>query len=199
MSNYPYEEFFQRNNIQHYDGYSQQIRQQVDALKSFVNQPGVQRVLEIGFNGGHSANLFLTTNASCIVHSLDLGHYSFVKLAKQEIDKRHPNRHNLKLGDSMITIPKLVNITNEPYDLIFIDGGHSYEVAKSDLVWCKKLAHKNTILIMDDTVSRKDWIQHWNNGPNRAWDEECSVGNVCCEGKVDYGVGRGMSWGKYKI
>lgn len=197
MQHYPYEQFFKRNNITVHDGYSQQIPKQTADITSFARRDGVKRILEIGFNGGHSANLFLSANPTCVVHSLDLGQYKFVKLAKQEIDKRHPGRHMLKLGDSRITLPMLASTIPEPYDLIFIDGGHAYDVSKSDLIWCKTLAHKDTIVLMDDVVHRRDWIQGWNTGPNRAWQEEKDYGNVIEDGHNDYTQGRGMSWGRY--
>ena len=36
------------------------------------------------------------------------------------------------------------------FDLIFIDGGHSYEVAYHDILSMKKLSHKDTLLLIDD-------------------------------------------------
>ncbi len=53
-------------------------------------------------------------------------------------------------GDSTITIPKFIKDTNEKFDLIYVDGAHTYNVCKSDIENCKKLAHPKTILWIDD-------------------------------------------------
>jgi len=37
-------------------------------------------------------------------------------------------------------------------DLVFIDGGHDYEIAKKDLENCRPLSDHDTIVIMDDVV-----------------------------------------------
>lgn len=39
---------------------------------------------------------------------------------------------------------------NDNYDLIHIDGGHSTEVADSDIINSYRLSKQGTILIMDD-------------------------------------------------
>jgi predicted O-methyltransferase YrrM len=39
---------------------------------------------------------------------------------------------------------------NDTYDVIHIDGGHSTEVATSDIVHSYRLSKQGTILIMDD-------------------------------------------------
>ena len=53
---------------------------------------------------------------------------------------------NIILGDSTKTLSSL----KDTYDLIHIDGGHSLEVANSDIVEAYRLAREGTIIIMDD-------------------------------------------------
>ena len=76
--------------------------------------------MEIGFNAGHSAELFLKYT-SAHVTSFDLGDHPYVTHAKEYIDAYYPGRHSLILGDSTVTVPKCIG----KYDIIFIDGGHS--------------------------------------------------------------------------
>jgi predicted O-methyltransferase YrrM len=57
------------------------------------------------------------------------------------------DRLQITIGDSCETLRQVNGIT---YDLIHIDGGHSTEVAESDILNCYRLSKKGSILIMDD-------------------------------------------------
>jgi predicted O-methyltransferase YrrM len=157
----------------------------------------IKNILEIGFNAGHSADLFLKTNTICNVLSFDIGEHSYVKIAKEFIDKTYPNRHTLVLGDSTKTVP--IYQSNTTYDLIFIDGGHSYEVAKADLLNCKRLAHKDTIVVIDDTMYKKEWEKHYTIGPTKAWLEGIKHNIITKINHYDFEPGRGLSYGNYII
>ena len=107
-----------------------------------------KKILEVGFNGGHSNLLFLHANPDAEILNFDLmGHkysypcYEYIK-----------SKYNVSLiqGNSMKT---LLEKDREVFDLIHIDGGHNDKVVFSDLVNCKRFAHKNTIMIFDDTNS----------------------------------------------
>ena len=75
---------------------------------------------------------------------------------KSEIDNKYPDRHTLIIGNSLDTIPKFNN--DKKYDLIFIDGGHEYNISYNDLKNCKRLAHSDTLVIMDDVVRNKNYL-----------------------------------------
>ena len=148
------DEFFKSKMITRMDeGYSQEVLGQTEFLKNIVNK-NIKRVLEIGFNGGHSAELFLSTNPNIELVSFDIGCHDYVSLGKNFIDQNYPNRHELVIGDSLKTVPKY-SINKGLFDIIFIDGGHDYKVSKGDLINCKRLSHKDTIVIMDDTMRKK--------------------------------------------
>ena len=83
------------------------------------------------------------------------------------------------------------------FDVIFIDGGHEYHVVQADLENCRKLAHKDTIIIMDDTMYTTGWEQGYTTGPTKAWVEFLEKGIIKEIYRADYQIGRGMSWGKY--
>jgi len=172
---------------------------QIKLLKKFATQPNILSIMEIGFNAGHSAEIFLSENAELKLTSFDLGNHHYVTIGKEFIDKKFPNRHTLLLGDSRKTLPDFIKNNNVKFDLIFIDGGHNYNIAKSDIINCKKLAKRNTIVIMDDTMNNNNWLEDWNHGPNKAWIEAIESGMIEQIGTEDYSKGIGNSWGKYKI
>jgi predicted O-methyltransferase YrrM len=173
------------------------VNRQTMILQTLSFNPKINNILEIGFNAGHSADLFLNTNDSCNVTSFDIGYHSYCKIGKEFIDKKYPNRHKLIFGDSTKTIPSFN--TDIKYDLIFIDGGHEYQISKADLLNCKRFAHNDTIVIMDDTIYKKDWIREWTIGPTKAWQEGIKSGLISELSNAEFEIGRGMSWGKYNL
>ena len=186
-------QFLNTQGFHSFEGYSQEVPKQVEDLIRLSNGSNIN-IMEIGFNAGHSADIFLQNNSSLTLTSFDLGDHIYVLTGKEYIDKTYPNRHTLILGDSTVTVPKYINDNpNKVFDLIFIDGGHDYSVAKADLENCMKLANNNTVIIMDDTIYR------FNNGPAQTWIEHINRGLIREINRVDYGKDRGMSWGKYVL
>jgi len=77
---------------------------------------------------------------------------------------KYPNRHKLIIGDSTKSVPEYIKNNNDiKFDIIYIDGGHEYNIAKQDLINCHKLAHKNTLVILDDVIRNEDNIKHGKN------------------------------------
>jgi len=187
--------YLKNNNCNIIEGYSRSCYNEVIILQLLSSPKNIKNILEIGFNAGHSADLFLNTNSECNVLSFDIGEHSYVKIAKEFIDKTYPHRHKLVIGDSTKTIP--LYQTDIKYDLIFIDGGHSYEVAKADLLNCKRFAHSETIVMMDDTMYNKNWEQPYTVGPTKAWLEGIKQNILTEISHKDFEFGRGLSWGKY--
>ena len=140
--------------------------QQVDLIQ-LSKQPGM-RILEIGFNAGHSAEIFLKNNPTATITSLDIGYHNYVLAAKEFIDLTYPGRHTLIIGDSRNSV---LQYEGAKFDLIFIDGGHAYEIAQADLKNCFRLAHEDTIIAMDDTMMTKEWEVGHTIGPTRTWLE----------------------------
>ena len=104
-------DFLYIRGFYYFEGYSQQVSPQVDDLINLTNKQNIN-VMEIGFNAGHSSEIFLQNNKDLTVTSFDLGVHDYISTAKEYIDATYPNRHNLILGDSRITIPNYIENNN---------------------------------------------------------------------------------------
>jgi predicted O-methyltransferase YrrM len=132
---------------------------------------------EIGFNAGFSTYAFLNANTQVV--SFDLAEHTSVKAVKKLMDTRFPGRHTLICGDSRNTVPEFkARNPDLRFDLVFIDGGHDYEVAKADIVNMRPLCTENTVVIMDDLTP---WV-NWGRGPTRAWTEAIREGIIRQDG-----------------
>lgn len=137
--------------------------------------PQVKLVAEIGFNGGHSSEIFLENRYNTFVYSFDIMAHPYVIHGKEYIDAKFPGRHILIPGNSSISVPEYFAENDSlKFDLIFIDGGHSYEIALTDIMNMQAFAHRDTILVIDDI---------WIDGVRKAWKESISKGLIT-EGKV---------------
>ena len=119
-----------------------------------VSKPQIKIVLEIGFNTGLSAAAFLASRDDVLVMSVDIGYHTYISSCKKIVDSQFPKRHTLVIGDSKAIIPRLGAL--KP-DLIFIDGDHIEPVPLIDARNCLAIAHKDTVLIMDDTTLVNGW------------------------------------------
>lgn len=191
-------DYLNEKGFMNFEGGSYNIELQTRELRQLVSSAKIKTVLEIGFNNGHSSDIFLQSNPNCKVTSFDLGEHEYVSHAKEYIDLVFPDRHTLILGDSTKTIPDYSSKNpNQTFDFIFIDGGHAYEVAKADVENCFQLSHKDTVLVVDDITTMKEFEREWTIGPTRVWEEYTETGMILPQKARNYTYGRGMSWGKY--
>ena len=115
-------------------------------ISNIVLNKNIKNVMEIGFNSGFSTLLMLLTNPNIHITCFDLGAHKYVLPCYEKLKETFGDRINLIIGDSTETLQNINNI----YDLIHIDGGHSNEVANSDIINTYRLSKQGTIIIMDD-------------------------------------------------
>lgn len=108
------------------------------------------RVLEIGRLDGGSTIMLAAAAGNGVVHSIDIAPRDDAGMAKilKKLDLRNVT---FVVGDSH----KTTRIMGHYYDVVFIDGDHSYEGARRDyLRWSKRLKTGGHILFHDMVQAR---------------------------------------------
>lgn len=144
-------------------------------LASTAQRTGAKLIGEIGFNAGFSTQAFLSHCPDAKVVSFDLVEHGYTKVAKKIVDGKFPGRHTLIPGDSTKSVPQYARENPDvTFDLVFIDGGHDYEVAKADVLNMRQMCNAKTAVIIDDLTP---WLK-WGIGPTQAWTEAIKDGLV---------------------
>jgi hypothetical protein len=134
-----------------HDGYMAPA-QKDQFTQQLARYPHIEKIAEIGFNGGQSADHFfsLCKNLKIFV-AFDLNCYPCTQHAVEYFYKTYEKRFVFVPGDSLVTVPELgQRFPDLKFDLIYIDGCHHFEWALGDIVNAKKMAHENTLLWIDD-------------------------------------------------
>ena len=133
--------------IHHTTTYTNHFLNKAKNISNMVLNQNVRNVMEIGFNSGFSTLLMLLSNPHIKISCFDLGEHSYTMPCFNKLKETFGDRLQITIGDSCETLRQVKDVE---YDLIHIDGGHSTEVAESDIVNCYRLSKKGGILIMDD-------------------------------------------------
>jgi predicted O-methyltransferase YrrM len=86
-------------------------------------------VLEIGFNAGGSASMFLQIDPTLIYHSIDI---ELNQESKEFLEKKY-NLFKLFKYDSKFIDPVNSLSLRETYDMVFVDGEHTPEGVVADI------------------------------------------------------------------
>jgi predicted O-methyltransferase YrrM len=129
---------------------------------ALARMSNVRRICEIGFNGGHSASLWLWANPTAEVVMFDLWEHEASPLGEKFLlsDEARSlgivdaaSRLKIVKGNSLRSVTQFsAENPSTKCDLLSVDGGHSYEVALADIAHMHNLANPrfNTMLV-DDT------------------------------------------------
>lgn len=117
-----------------------------EVLRSYSD---VKKIGEIGLNAGHSAeNFFKHCNQLENYYSFEIQNITEVV---EYFQTNYGNRFHFINGDSLKTVPEFAkNFPDIKFDLIFIDGAHSYDDCLQDILNMHQLAHPKSHLWIDD-------------------------------------------------
>jgi cephalosporin hydroxylase len=127
-----------------------------DAAEFVVEQALIQKVeartvCETGFNFGGSSLAWLCASPQVKVYSFDVGKHKYVPIARDYLKKVFgKHRLTLTIGDSAVTLPKMIQATNASCDVAFVDGGHTFEVAFADIKSFKALTAPHGRMLLEN-------------------------------------------------
>jgi tetratricopeptide (TPR) repeat protein len=125
-------------------------------------------ILEIGFNGGHSALIMLLANPDAKIVSFDICCHKYVIPCFEYLSKHFPSRIELVSGNYLQSLPEYIRkFPERKFDLFHIDGDHSASVANTDFQNCLKISHYGSYVIWDDVnieALKKLWDQYIDEG-----------------------------------
>ena len=133
------------------EGHMQVQQNVVDMWLKIKNHTSFCSMIEIGFNVGHSSVIVLSLFDDVSVNSFDINRTERTQQGADIVKEKFNDRHNFY---SYNTLTLREDIKNKNFvlpnaDLIFIDGGHSFEVALNDIM----IAKENNIsyVVVDDS------------------------------------------------
>jgi predicted O-methyltransferase YrrM len=101
-----------------------------DSIKNICEKIQPKNILELGFNRGSSAIMWLESSEATL-HSLDIRSQEEVESSLNCIKNTYPDRFTYTCMDHAL-LPNMIEEWKDKYDLIFIDGDHSYEAIYRD-------------------------------------------------------------------
>ena len=115
------------------------------------------KILELGFNAGHSALLLLLgCNSTTEIDFIDIGGHGYIFPCIEYIQQIRPSiPTHFYLGDSRNILPTwiLKEKKQDQYDVIHMDGGHSDICVVNDLLCLLHLCKPGGWIIVDDAES----------------------------------------------
>jgi predicted O-methyltransferase YrrM len=113
-----------------------------------------KKILEIGFNAGHSALFMLDSNPLAEYVFFDLGFHKYTQPCFDYLESAFSNTPlSIYYGDSKKTLSDFSsNAENvNSFDLVHLDGGHDTDTLVKDYYNSMLLLKKGGVIIVDDT------------------------------------------------
>jgi len=116
-----------------------------------------KRVLEIGFNAGHSAVLFLESNPELELTCVDIGLHKYVQPCYEHIRKHFGDRIKLIVSSSSELMS--LGLPLKSFDGIHVDGTHDHPWCLRDTISCLRFMTDEAQLIIDDSENFTQWLK----------------------------------------
>lgn len=122
--------------------------------ETVYSKTNFKNVLEIGFNAGHTAH-HLISKYNCLLTSVDNCWSTYTPLCLDLLKKEYPTNFSfIKNSSENVDVVDF----NSQFDLIFIDGDHSYHGIRNDLELAYKLKIKYVVFDDLNMKTTKDVI-----------------------------------------
>lgn len=120
------------------------------------------KIIEIGFNAGHSALLFLLSNPEAYLWCFDICYHSYTRPCFQYLYDNFEGRLSLFSGNSINTFPEFASRhEKEKFDIIHIDGSCDINIANIDFFTSLNLIRNEGFIIWNDR-GVEDLGKLWN-------------------------------------
>lgn len=89
-------------------------------------------IFEIGFNGGHSARMWLEfykDDPDFRLHSVDICNHEYTEVIAKELEEKDPRFTFTKMSSFDLEVEQM-----QGYELLFVDGDHSAEGIRNDIL-----------------------------------------------------------------
>ena len=117
-------------------------------------------ILELGTSLGVSAAYLASQNSSCVVHTIE-GDKGLMEFASQFHKKLAIDNCRYTVGDFKDVLTETLSLETK-WDLIFIDGNHSFQGTIDYVEKIIQMTGDNTVLILDDIYWSFDMFKAWS-------------------------------------
>mmetsp|Transcript_46487 Transcript_46487/g.80113 ORF Transcript_46487/g.80113 Transcript_46487/m.80113 type:complete len:402 (+) Transcript_46487:56-1261(+) len=168
-------------DLESLEGGAMTFAKKTHLMWNLVKREEVQTYCEIGFNAGHSTFIALFSNPELEVFAFDLADHQYTPLAATLVSSLFPEQFLLIAGDSTKTVPSFRSMfPDKKCNVLFVDGGHAYSIAKADIENMRTLANETFhVLVVDDVE------EGFPTEAGQAWHEKIWAGEVEQIGWVD--------------
>jgi len=118
------------------------------------------KILELGTSFGISTAYLACSNNDVKVITME-GDPSIGRMAQKLFDVLQLDKIHLVQGNFDITLKQTL-LNHGPFDMVYIDGNHTYEATREYFDTILPYVNKNGIIILDDI--------HWSEGMEKAWN-----------------------------
>jgi len=116
-----------------------------------ISKYGGNNIIEIGFNAGHSALIFLLANPDSVIWCFDICTHKYTELCFQYLNTVFGNRISLIKGNSFKVYTEFAKEQSIAFDTFNIDGSKEFNIANNDYFISRSIAHVRSVIIWDSS------------------------------------------------